>query len=94
MSPSIHPVPSDFNARIGPAQLNELDQLASADPDRFWLDQAGRLTWNKFPTKAGDWSFDEDDFHKTYLVERLSGVGVNRKGAGTFLPASLPGSGR
>ena len=38
--------------------------------------------------------FDEDDFHKTYLVERLSGVGVNRKGTGTFLPASLPGSGR
>ena len=28
------------------------------DPDGFWLDQAQRLDWASFPTKAGEWSFD------------------------------------
>jgi acetyl-CoA synthetase len=62
VSEAVHPVPEDFNARIGPIQLAELHDLASSDPDRFWLDQARRLTWNKFPTVAGDWSFGENDF--------------------------------
>jgi acetyl-CoA synthetase len=58
MSEAIHPVPEGFNARIGVRELEELNDLVRADPDRFWLDQARRLTWNKFPTKAGDWSFN------------------------------------
>ncbi|MGB5779453.1 MAG: AMP-binding protein, partial [Allopontixanthobacter sediminis] len=28
------------------------------DPDSFWLEQAKRLEWSAFPTKAGEWSFD------------------------------------
>src|ERR1700756_86144 len=63
MAEPIHPVPDDFNARIGRVELAELDDLANSDPDRFWLDQARRLTWNKAPTVAGDWSFEEDHFH-------------------------------
>ena len=62
MSEAVHPIPEGFNARIGPCELAELNDLADADPDRFWLDQARRLTWNKFPAQAGDWSFDEKDF--------------------------------
>ena len=54
MTDAIYPIPEDFDARIGPRELDELTDLAEADPDRFWLDQARRLTWNKFPTKAGD----------------------------------------
>src|SRR5438477_3441573 len=69
MSEAIHPVPENFNARIGPRELAELNDLANADPDRFWLDQARRLTWNKFPTEAGDWSFDEDDFHIRWYAD-------------------------
>ena len=57
MSEAIYPVPENFGARIGAGELTELNDLAEADPDRFWLDQARRLTWNKFPTKAGDWSY-------------------------------------
>lgn len=29
-----------------------------ADPDGFWLEQAGRLDWFEAPTKGGDWSYD------------------------------------
>src|SRR5205085_12079225 len=77
MSPSVHPVPSEFKARIGPRELQELYDLEAADPDRFWLDQARRLTWNKFPTKAGDWSFDESDFHIRWYADGELNLSVN-----------------
>lgn len=77
MSEAIYPVPSDFNGRIGPRELTELNDLAAADPDRFWLDQARRLTWNKFPTQAGDWSYDEDDFHIKWFADGQLNLSVN-----------------
>ncbi len=52
MAEAVHPVPEGFNAGIGPTELAELHHLATSDLDRFWLDQARRLTWNAFPTKA------------------------------------------
>jgi acetyl-CoA synthetase len=55
MSEPIHPVPQGFDARIGPDELADLHRQAEADPDRFWLEQAKRLTWSRFPTQAGDW---------------------------------------
>ena len=77
MSEAVHPVPSDFNARIGPRELQELHDLERADPDRFWLDQAQRLTWNKVPTRAGDWSFDQDDFHIEWYSDGELNLSVN-----------------
>ena len=77
MEDVIHPVPSDFNARIGTRELAELNDLAEADPKRFWLDQARRLTWNKFPTEPGDWSFDEDDFHIRWYADGELNLSVN-----------------
>jgi acetyl-CoA synthetase len=74
---AIYPVPPDFDGRIGPRELAELHDLAASDPDRFWLDQARRLTWNKFPTKAGDWSFDEDDFHIRWYADGELNLSVN-----------------
>jgi acetyl-CoA synthetase len=62
MSEIVHPIPEGFDARIGPRELQELHDLERTDPTRFWLDQAKRLSWNRFPTKAGDWSFNEQDF--------------------------------
>ena len=46
MAEVVHPVPSDFNARIGPPELSALHDLADSGPDRFWLEQALRLTWS------------------------------------------------
>ena len=77
MNPSIHPVPDDFDARIGPIELAELHDLERADPDRFWLDQARRLTWNIFPKKAGDCSFARDDFRIQWYADGELNLSVN-----------------
>ncbi len=77
MTSSVHPVPSNFNARIGQVELAQLQDLANCDPDRFWLDQARRVTWSKFPSKAGDWSFAEDDFHISWYADGELNVSVN-----------------
>jgi acetyl-CoA synthetase len=77
LSETIHPVPDGFNARIGPRELKQLNDLEAADPDRFWRDQAMRLTWNTFPTKAGDWSFKEDDFHIKWFADGELNLSVN-----------------
>src|SRR3954453_19592993 len=77
MSEAVHPVPESFHARISPRELKELNDLAEGDRDRFWLDQAHRLTWNKFPTKAGDWSFEEDDFHINWYADGELNLSVN-----------------
>jgi len=62
MSEAVHPVPEGFQAKIGPEQLEALHHQAEQDPKTFWLEQARRLNWYKFPTAAGDWSFHEADF--------------------------------
>ncbi len=48
-----------------------------ADPDGFWLDQAQRLDWITAPTKAGDWSFDEKDFHVRWFDDGVLNVSAN-----------------
>jgi len=77
VSEAIHPVPSDFKARIGSRELDELNEREQADPDTFWLEQAKRLTWNRFPTEAGDWSFDEDEFHIEWFADGELNISVN-----------------
>ena len=77
MSDAVHPVPEGFEARIGPGELDALNAAAEADPDRFWLDQAKRLNWAKFPEQAGDWSFDEDDFHINWYADGQLNLSVN-----------------
>ncbi|BDI61769.1 acetate--CoA ligase [Qipengyuania nanhaisediminis] len=39
-------------------QYRRLYQNSLADPDRFWLDQAGRLDWFVAPRTGGNWSYD------------------------------------
>ena len=77
MAEAVYPVPEGFDARIGPRELELLHDLADADPGRFWLDQAKRLTWNTFPTQAGDWSFDEEDFGIRWYADGQLNLSVN-----------------
>ena len=73
MTEAIHPVPADFDADIGPAELAALHAAADHDPKAFWFDQARRLDWESFPTQAGDWSFDKADFRiRCYADGRLN----------------------
>src|SRR5437867_3922830 len=79
MSETIHPVPADFqqSARIGAKDLEALHAAHASDPDRFWLDQAGRLDWFRAPKQAGDWSFDEADFGTRWYADGQLNVSVN-----------------
>jgi acetyl-CoA synthetase len=77
VSQAVHPVPESFRARIGPNELEALRAKADADPDAFWLDQAGRLDWYRTPQQAGDWSFDEDDFHISWYADGQLNLSVN-----------------
>jgi acetyl-CoA synthetase len=69
LSEAVHPVPEDFNGKIGPDQLAELRARLESNPAGFWLDQAKRLTWNEEPSRAGDWSYDEDDFRIEWFAD-------------------------
>ncbi|MEP7131252.1 MAG: acetate--CoA ligase [Sphingomicrobium sp.] len=77
MSEAVHPVPDNFGARVGPREVAELNALVDSDPDRFWLDQARRLSWHKFPLKAGDWSFNHDDFRIRWYADGELNLSVN-----------------
>jgi acetyl-CoA synthetase len=77
MAQSVHPVPRGFKGKIGQRELAELNDLANADPDRFWLDQARRLSWNKFPAQAGDWSFNHEDFRIRWFADGELNLSVN-----------------
>jgi acetyl-CoA synthetase len=77
VSEAIYPIPEGFGGRIGPVELAKLHESAQSDRDRFWLDQARRLTWNKDPTKAGDWSYDEADFHINWYADGELNLSVN-----------------
>ena len=52
-------------------------QRSLDDPDGFWLDQAKRLDWIEAPTKAGDWCFDERDFHVRWFEDGVLNVSAN-----------------
>ena len=77
MSQEVYPVPEGFKARIGPEQFTALHDLANRDPDRFWLEQARRLTWSKEPSQAGDWSFNKEDFHIHWYADGQLNLSVN-----------------
>ncbi|MCL6684633.1 acetate--CoA ligase [Sphingomonas sp. SE158] len=64
-------------ARYGPAEVEALRQQAESDPDGFWLDLAKRLDWYRPPTKAGDWSYNEDDFHIEWYADGQLNLSVN-----------------
>ena len=103
MSETIHPVPADFEARIGPEELAALHERANADPDGFWLNQAQRLDWDRAPTISGDWSFNDDDFRIEWFADGQLNLSVNcldrhlaQRGNRTALifEADEPGTGR
>ena len=77
MSEAVHPVPSGFRAKIGPQELAELHRRENEETDAFWLDQARRLDWARFPTEAGDWSFDEADFGIRWFADGELNLSVN-----------------
>ncbi|TPG54594.1 acetate--CoA ligase [Sphingomonas glacialis] len=62
---------------IDPSCRAALHARSLADPDGFWLEQAQRLDWITAPTKAGDWSFAESDFHVRWFDDGVLNVSAN-----------------
>ncbi len=77
MSHAAYPVPADFQARIGRAELADLHEAHRRDPDGFWLEQARRLFWSRFPQQAGDWSFEASNFRINWYADGQLNLSVN-----------------
>ncbi|MEG3180975.1 acetate--CoA ligase [Sphingomonas sp. LT1P40] len=79
MADEIYPVPTEWarNARYDSAGYEKLYGRSIADPGSFWLEQAKRLDWIKRPEMAGDWSFDEADFHISWFADGKLNVAAN-----------------
>ncbi len=77
--PATYPVPDEWQAkaRIDAGKYEQLHGRSLADPGSFWLEQARRLDWIKRPEIAGDWSFDEDDFHISWFADGKLNVAAN-----------------
>jgi acetyl-CoA synthetase len=76
---AIYPVPADWaaHAKVNARGYADLYGRSLADPGSFWLEQAKRLTWIKRPEIAGDWSFDERDFHIRWFPDGRLNVSAN-----------------
>jgi acetyl-CoA synthetase len=79
MADELYPVPADraAQARIDHATYERMYAASLADPDGFWLDQARRLQWERFPTVAADWSYAAEDFHIRWFADGVLNVTTN-----------------
>jgi acetyl-CoA synthetase len=79
MSDDLYPVPAEWarSARVDAEGYAKLHGRSLADPGGFWLEQAKRLDWIKRPEMAGDWSFDEADFHINWFADGKINVAAN-----------------
>ncbi len=79
MTDKLYPVPEAWaaKARVDAAGYDRLYGRALADSGSFWLEQARRLDWIKRPEIAGDWSFDEKDFHIQWFADGKLNVAAN-----------------
>ena len=65
------------------AMLHKADRFRAmqasidSDADAFWLDEAHRLDWSVFPTKADESSFDKGDFGIRWFADGELNVSVN-----------------
>ena len=75
----LYPVPQEWarRARIDAEGYDRLYGRSIADPGSFWLEQARRLDWIKRPEIAGDWSFNDDDFHIRWFGDGKLNVAAN-----------------
>lgn len=70
----IFQIPPSFAAQAGVdgAHLRQMTADAARDPERFWLDQAGRLDWTRRPTLASGSSFADDVSIRWFADGRLN----------------------
>ena len=79
MTDQRYPVPAYWrdHAIVDDAGYQAMYRRSLDDADGFWLEQARRLDWVTPPTQAGDWSFDEHDFHIRWFADGVLNVAAN-----------------
>ncbi|WP_439646561.1 acetyl-coenzyme A synthetase N-terminal domain-containing protein, partial [Sphingomonas soli] len=75
----VYPVPAAWSdaAIVSEAAYMAIYGASLADPGSFWLEAAKRLDWMKRPEIAGDWSFEEADFHISWFADGKLNVSAN-----------------
>lgn len=75
----LYPVSASWHnqAFVDASVRKSLFEQELKDPDIFWLEQARRLEWIRFPARAGDWSFDASDFHIQWFGDGALNASVN-----------------
>ncbi len=64
-------------AKVDAATYRALYDRSLADPEGFWIEQAGRLDWSTPPSEAGRSSFDEADFGISWFADGQLNVAAN-----------------
>jgi len=79
MSSEVVPVPAGFPGpqTTGPEQAQREYEASLTDPGAFWMREAERLEWMRAPTRAGDCSFDADDFRIRWFADGELNASVN-----------------
>ena len=76
---AVYPVPAawESNAKVNAARYAEMYSRSLADQAGFWLEQARRLDWTTFPTKADESSFAKDDFRVRWFADGALNAAAN-----------------
>ncbi len=79
MTDTLIPVPEQWRARAywDKARYDAAYAEALANPDGFWLKEAGRLTWAKKPTRGGNWTYDPDKLSIKWFEDGQLNVAAN-----------------
>ena len=79
MTEERYPVPACWReqASVDDTRYQAMYRRALDDADGFWLEQAERLDWVSPPTRAGDWSFDQANFHIKWFEDGVLNVAAN-----------------
>lgn len=75
----LYPIPTEFakQATYNKEKVVEMQQQLADDPDGFWRQQAGRLTWSKPFTVVKNVSFHKEDFRIKWFEDGELNVAVN-----------------
>ena len=69
-----HPTPATPRDSVALAAAHE---WVDTDPAAYWLSEAARLSWSKFPTLADESSFNEADFGIRWFADGEINLSVN-----------------
>ncbi len=75
----LYPVPTEFakQATYNKTKVEAMQQQLTQDPDSFWREQAGRLTWSKPFSVVKNVSFHKEDFRIKWFEDGELNVAVN-----------------